>query len=164
MANLVPPPARPGRGGNLPSVSQSGPQNTPPMNYANLLLVLLLCLAALTACAMQPLPEPSSPATRIAPIAEHAGAPTSTPPAEPQPAPTAQPSPPSRNVALAGVWRSSEGEETAHLAFDDNPETNWNANNLAAQWIAVTLDALYLVDRIELVVAQAPAGPTTHLI
>ncbi len=134
------------------------------MKYAILLPVLLLCLVALTACAMQPLPEPSSPATQVTPTAEHVAAPTNTPSAEPQPVPTAQPPPLSRNVALAGVWRSSEGEETAHLAFDDDPDTNWNANNLAAQWIAVTLDSIYLVDRIELVVAQAPAGPTTHLI
>ena len=134
------------------------------MKYANLLPVLLLSLAALTACALQPLPEPTSPATQVTPNAGHTGAPTSTPPAEPHPVPATQPPLPSQNVALAGVWRASEGEETAHLAFDDDPDTNWNAKNLAAQWIAVTLDDIYLVDRIELVVAQAPAGPTTHLI
>ena len=134
------------------------------MKYVQLLPALLLGLAALTACAIQPLPEPSSPATLVTPIAEHAGTPTSTPPAEPQPVPTSEPPPPKQNVALAGVWRSSEGEETAHLAFDDDPDTNWNAKNLAAQWIAVTLDNIYLVDRIELVVAQAPPGPTSHLL
>lgn len=134
------------------------------MKYANLLPVLLLSLAALTACALQPLPEPTSPATQVTPNAGYTGAPTSTPPAEPHPVPATQPPLPSQNVALAGVWRASEGEETAHLAFDDDPDTNWNAKNLAAQWIAVTLDDIYLVDRIELVVAQAPAGPTTHLI
>ena len=50
------------------------------------------------------------------------------------------------------------------MAFDDDTDTIWNAQNFAAQWIAVKLDSLYLVDRIELVVAQAPAGPTSHVL
>ncbi|MCY4079703.1 MAG: PQQ-dependent sugar dehydrogenase [Caldilineaceae bacterium] len=50
------------------------------------------------------------------------------------------------------------------MALDDDTDTIWNAQNFAAQWIAVKLDSLYLVDRIELVVAQAPAGPTSHVL
>ncbi len=134
------------------------------MKYAILCSALLLSLALLTACKSQPVPALSSPAPQAAPSAEAPASPTVTPQPEPQPQPTEPPPLQSRNVALTGEARSSEGEETAHLAFDGDPETNWNAKNLAAQWIAVTLDDLYLVDRIELVVAQAPAGPTSHVL
>jgi len=134
------------------------------MKHAILLSALVLSLALLTACELQPVPAPSSPAPQAALPAETPATPTVTPQPEPQPQPTEPPPLLSQNVALTGEARSSEGEETAHLAFDGDLETNWNARNLAAQWIAVTLDDLYLVDRIELVVAQAPAGPTSHVL
>ena len=42
----------------------------------------------------------------------------------------------------------------------------WNLcgirSDYAPRWFSVLLDDLYLVDRIQLVVTQAPAGPTTH--
>ena len=49
-------------------------------------------------------------------------------------------------------------------AIDGDPESVWSSQNHPAQWIAIALDDLYLVERIELVVAQAPAGPTTHAL
>jgi len=125
--------------------------------------VMLLGLAVLTACELQPVPEQSSPAAQATQPARDSATPTLTPQAEPQPVPTETPPPQSRNVALTGEGRTSEGEDTARLAFDGDLDTLWNAQNFAAQWIAVTLDGLYLVDRIELVVAQAPAGPTSHV-
>ena len=134
------------------------------MKYAILLSALVLSLALLTACELQPVPAPPSPAPQAALPAETPATPTVTPQPELKPQPTEPPPLLSQNVALTGEARSSEGEETAHLAFDGDPETNWNAKNLAAQWIAVSLDDLYLVDRIELVVAQAPAGPTSHVL
>ncbi len=134
------------------------------MNNVNVFAAVFLCLTVLTACELQPVPELPSPEAHATQSPRAAATPTNTPQAEPEPVPTAAPPPQSRNVARTGEWRSSEGEETAHLAFDGDPDTNWNAKNLAAQWIAVTLDALYLVDRIELVVAQAPAGPTSHVL
>lgn len=132
------------------------------MKYAILLSALLLSLAVLSACELQPVPELSSPAPRTAKTESASTNPTVTPHAEP--VQTETPPPRSRNVALTGEGRSSEGEETAHLALDDDTDTIWNAQNFAAQWIAVKLDSLYLVDRIELVVAQAPAGPTSHVL
>ncbi len=50
------------------------------------------------------------------------------------------------------------------MALDGDPATAWSSLRHPSQWIAITLDDLYLVDSIELVVAQAPAGPTTHLL
>lgn len=134
------------------------------MKFAVLLSALLLSPAVLTACELQPVPELSSTAAQDSQGASAPATPTLTPLAEPQPVPTETPPPQSRNVALTGEGRSSEGEETASLAFDGDLDTLWNAQNFAAQWIAVTLDSLYLVDRIKLVVAQAPAGPTSHVI
>ena len=134
------------------------------MKSAILLSALLLSLALLTACELQPVPELSSPASPVARTESASPTPTVTPQAQPEPVPTETPLPQSRNVALTGEGRSSEGEETARLAFDGDLDTLWNAQNFAAQWIAVTLDGLYLVDRIELVVAQAPAGPTSHVL
>ena len=66
------------------------------------------------------------------------------------------------NVALRGNWRASANEESAQLAFDGDPDSIWNANLLPMQWLSVSLDGSYLTDGIELVVAQTPAGPTTH--
>ncbi len=134
------------------------------MRHASLLSALLLSLIFLTACDLQPVPELSSPAAQDTQSAGALAISTLTPQVEPHPVPTVAPPPLSRNVALTGEWRSSEGEETARMAFDGVLDTLWNAQNFAAQWIAVTLDSLYLVDRIELVVAQAPAGPTSHVI
>ena len=40
----------------------------------------------------------------------------------------------------------------------------WNSTLYPVQWFSVILDDFYLVDRVEMVVAQTPAGPTTHEI
>ncbi len=134
------------------------------MKKAGLHIALLLALILITACTLQPVPELPSPVTQVTPGPLATAASTHNPTAVPELTPTREPAPQSQNVALTGTGRSSEGEESAHLAFDGDLNTNWNAKNLAAQWIAVTLDALYLVDRIELVVAQTPPGPTTHVL
>ena len=140
------------------------------IKYASLLTALLQAMIFLSACALQPVPEiatfetqvpsPSPPAATATPNLTPPAQPTATP----SPVATVAPRPPNVNIALTGAGRSSEGGESAHLAFDGDPNTNWNAKNFAAQWIAVTLDALYLVDRIALVVAQTPPGPTTHVL
>ncbi len=78
---------------------------------------------------------------------------------------TGTPGPSSRraeNVALTGVALASANQEEARLAIDGDQETHWNANLLGMQWLTVSLDALHLTARIELVVEQTPAGRTTH--
>ena len=55
-------------------------------------------------------------------------------------------------------------KRSAPLAIDDDPNSVWSAGVSAVQWFEVTLDKFYLIDRIELVVAQAPAGQTSHQI
>ena len=75
---------------------------------------------------------------------------------------TETPAPPSRNVAVLGSAHASAGGESSHLAIDGSEETFWNAQGSASQWLLVALDDFYLADRIELVVTQAPAGPSTH--
>ena len=64
--------------------------------------------------------------------------------------------------------RGDEGhlveDEEAFLAIDGDPETIWSSKQPAPQWYSIGLDQPYLVDRVDLVVTQAPPGPTTHEI
>ena len=81
------------------------------------------------------------------------------------------PTPLANNVAVLGngsaSGRDEDGrlivdKEFAHLAIDGDPDSIWNSQQYAPQWFSVAFDDLYLVDRIQLVVTQAPASPTTH--
>ena len=106
-------------------------------------------------------PAAESPAeiTATQPAADEEPTPTATPSPEPE-----QVSPPRTNVALLGSVSASNGQESASLAIDDNPDSVWTSRNAAVQWIELTLDKFYLIDRIELLVTQAPAGATNHEI
>ena len=84
------------------------------------------------------------------------------PTATPQPEATATPALQRRNVALLGTGHASAGNESAHLAIDGDLNSIWSSQGFPTQWFAVVLDVLYPVDRIEMVITQAPAGPTTH--
>ena len=129
-------------------------------------LLALLCTSACTLVASR---VPAATPTRSAPpaviqIPEEAAAPEAMSVSTASQA-TESPWPTSRraeNVAIAGVAQASANEEEARLAIDGDPETHWNANLLGMQWLTVSLDALHLATRIELVVEQMPAGPTTH--
>lgn len=66
------------------------------------------------------------------------------------------------NVAALGHVRASANLDSAFLAIDGDEDQFWNANHYPMQWFAVSFDDLYLTERIEMVVAQTPAGPTTH--
>ncbi len=88
-----------------------------------------------------------------------------------QPAPVATAVPLRENVALLGTGVASTRDEHGklevdteiiRLAIDGDPDTIWNSHQFAPQWFAVQLDDSYLVNRIQLVVTQTPAGPTTH--
>ena len=52
--------------------------------------------------------------------------------------------------------------ESAHLAVDGDVDSYWSSQKHPTQWFSIAFDDLYLIDRVEMVVAQAPAGPTTH--
>ena len=83
-------------------------------------------------------------------------------PAESRPAATATPSLPRENIAVLGTGNAFERSGFAQLAIDGDLDSIWNSQQLAPQWFSITFDDFYLVDRIELVVTQLPAGPTTH--
>lgn len=55
-------------------------------------------------------------------------------------------------------------DDEAYLAIDGNSETIWSSKQPAPQWYSIKLDQTYLVDRVEMVITQAPPGPTTHEI
>lgn len=139
------------------------------MRTAVALTGLLQILTVSTSCAARSRPVPpsnSGPVTHktttqtAAPTAPNTPAPT-LPPA---PTVTQAPAPLSPNVALHGTVSVDYCEEWAQYAIDGDPETFWRSQVHPAQWISVTLDDLYIAERIELVVAQAPAGPTTHVL
>lgn len=129
---------------------------------------LLLILLALTSCVArsetEPLPAAPTVKRQPDPAATPTVLPTVAPTATSIPLPTPAPTPESPNVALMAKVRVSYGEESQHFATDGDPETVWNSQNFPSQWISITLDNLYLVERIELVVAQAPPGPTTNIL
>ncbi|HEX5414176.1 MAG TPA: PQQ-dependent sugar dehydrogenase [Chloroflexota bacterium] len=68
------------------------------------------------------------------------------------------------NVALKATISASGGADSATKGVDGDPNTLWGAGGPPPQWYLVTLDQPYLVDRLELVVAQTPAGQTSHEI
>ena len=129
-------------------------------------LLFLLMLSA--SCSPRSESEPPAPIeTNTRPPAitpTPTPAPTQTPAPAPSPANTATPTPSSPNVAPLGTVRVSSGEDGVQFAIDGDTETVWSAQDHPAQWISIALDGIYLVDRIELVVAQAPPGPTTHAL
>lgn len=138
------------------------------MRFAVVLTGLLLILLLSTSCAAGSDPEsPTAVATAIqrpAATTTPTLIPTDTPTPAPSPTHTPVPASLSPNVALHGTARAASHEDSVHFVIDGDPNSVWSAQDHPAQWIAITLDDLYLADRIELLVAQAPAGPTTHTI
>ncbi len=57
---------------------------------------------------------------------------------------------------------TSSGQESAHLAVDGDLDSLWNSGRAPLGWFRIALDGHYLVEGVELVIAQAPPGPTTH--
>ena len=82
----------------------------------------------------------------------------------PTPTPTASPVFTRRNVAPLGTATASKRGDSARMAIDGNLESIWNSSDHAVQWLMITLDDLYLVDSVEMTVAQTPAGETSHEI
>ena len=121
----------------------------------------LLALWAAAACAPSPAPaQPTVTAAAASPAAVTGNAETSIPtaaPADPTPTPLS-----SINVAASGEVIPSSGQESAHLAVDDDLDSLWNSGRIPLGWFRIALDGQYLVNRVELVIAQTPPGPTTH--
>ena len=82
----------------------------------------------------------------------------------PTPTPTASPVFTRRNVAPLGTATASRRGDSARMAIDGNLESIWNSSDYAVQWLLITLDDFYLVDSVEMIVAQTPAGETSHEI
>ena len=138
------------------------------MKHAVSLAGLLLILTLSTSCAAQSGSELSAETEPVSPktiqTATPATIPPSTPTPEPFPTSTPAPAPLSPNVAIHGTVSASTREESVQYAIDGDTDSFWSAHDLPAQWISIALDNLYLAERIELVAAQAPPGPTTHFL
>ena len=129
----------------------------------NCCIAALGLFALLAAAACAPRPEPAQhtvTATAATPAAATPIAATSTPTAVPEiPTPTPLSS---SNVAASGEVIPSSGHETAQLAVDGDLESLWNSGRIPLGWFRIALDGQYLVNRVEMVIAQTPPGPTTH--
>lgn len=135
----------------------------------------LMALLAVATCA--PSPDPASP-TIAAVAASPTVSPTALPTVSPTEAalnavtstPTAAPGPltptpaPLLNVAASAEIMPSSGQETGGLAVDDDLDTLWNSGRIPLGWIQIALDGPHRVEKVELVIAQAPPGPTSHEI
>ena len=64
-----------------------------------------------------------------------------------------------RNVAPLASAMAENGQESAQQAIDDDLESLWNSQLFPIQSIVVKLDEPYLVDAVEMVVAQTPPRP-----
>ena len=131
------------------------------MNNFYLATIGSLALLAVVACA--PLPESAQPtvtttatSSPVATLDAQSNTQTVTPAL-----PTATPAL-SNNFAASGEVFPSSGEESAHLAVDGDLDSLWNSGRLPLGWFRIILDGQYLVERVELVIAQTPPGPTTH--
>jgi hypothetical protein len=71
---------------------------------------------------------------------------------------------PGRNLALGKPVQVTEAlaDQTAQLAVDGDPNTQWSAGAYPPQWIEVDLEAFYDVGEIRLTVGMWPAGQTVH--
>ena len=130
------------------------------MRSIGVLAVGLLSLIVMAACESGSAEADSEPAQTLT---------VST--ATPQPVVTAAPAPLGENVAVLGYGSASTRDElgqlvvdneAAHLAIDGDLDSVWSSQQPAPQWFSVVLDDLYLANRIEMVVMQESAGPTTH--
>jgi hypothetical protein len=73
---------------------------------------------------------------------------------------------PGANLAYGKPVQASSAlaQEAPELAVDENEGSQWGAGSHPPQWIEVDLEDAYRVTAIRLLVAQYPAGPTTHRI
>ena len=126
------------------------------------LLALLVVAACVPASELVEIGAVATDAPQPAAASDSVSLTPSVTPGPPTTAVTVTPAPLGENVAVWGFGRASTWSDSAHLAIDGDLETMWSAGELPVQWFSIILDDFYLVDRIELVIAQSPAGPTTH--
>jgi hypothetical protein len=71
-----------------------------------------------------------------------------------------------RNLALNKPVEVTEAlpNQTAQMAVDGNPNTQWSAGAFPTQWIQIDLGAPYAIGEIRLTVGQWPAGNTVHQV
>lgn len=119
------------------------------------ILPVLIALMAVAAC--EPTPEPDQ---TIAASTEAV-----------QPVTPTRPAQPSENIAglgdASGSTKNELGQyeidaESAYRAIDGDVDSVWSSEQHPTQWFTIAFQDLYVIDAVELVVAQAPAGPTTH--
>jgi hypothetical protein len=71
---------------------------------------------------------------------------------------------PGRDLALGKPVEVSAAlpDQTAQMAVDGDPNTQWSAGAFPTQWIQIDLGSSYTIGEIRLTVGQWPAGQTVH--
>jgi hypothetical protein len=84
----------------------------------------------------------------------------------PEPAPTPTPAPELSNLAPTSHLTASHASPDAPpgLAADGDIRTSWNAGGFSPQWIDVGLQKPSNIVKLRLIVNQAPAGDTRHVV
>jgi hypothetical protein len=65
-------------------------------------------------------------------------------------------------VYVVASASSSASNSPPSYAVDGNPDTAWNSGWIAPAWIELDLKHTVTLAKVRLLVAQDPAGPTTH--
>ena len=125
------------------------------------LAVGLFALIAAGACVSTAPAQPSA-ASKLDTCTSSATSASMTPASEGDTACPETSARPRENVAALGHVRASANLDSAFLAIDGDTDQYWNAYHYPIQWFSISFDDLYLTERIQMVVSQAPAGPTTH--
>jgi hypothetical protein len=73
---------------------------------------------------------------------------------------------PSENLALhrPATASASLPDQPPSDAVDGDPETVWNAGGAPTQWIEIDFGSVFDLDRLILLPAQSPDGPTVHQV
>jgi hypothetical protein len=109
--------------------------------------------------------QPGGPSGQLVGAIPTGAPPTASPTLSPTatPVPTTPPTPaPYRSHILAASSTEDDGSPTA--AVDGNPMTAWRAAFGIPQWIEIALDDPSTVNEVMLLIAQAEAGTSRHMI
>ena len=126
-----------------------GSVSTGPRGVAKHLTTIVVLALVLVGCSALSVPTPApGPTIRPAPSAAPPSTPTSDNLAHGKPATTS----------------ASLPDQPPSAAVDGDPETIWNAGGLPTQWIEIDFGSVFDLDRLVLLPAQTPDGPTVHQV
>jgi len=125
----------------------AGSLSTGPRDVAKRLTTIVVLTLVLVGCSALATPAPG-PVIRPAPSAAPPSTPTSDNLAQGKP-------------ATASAFLP---DQPPSAAVDGDPETIWNSGGLPTQWIEIDFGSVFDIERVILLTAQTPDGPTIHQV